>query len=109
MTAFDTLHGAALDGVILPQFAETVTYTPKGGSAVSISAIVLRDPVSPAGLNMPRRAREIVVSKTDVPTVNTGGDTVSILPMPDSAATVPYRIGAIAESHAGGWRLLLEY
>ena len=110
-SAFDTLHAEALDDVILPQFAETVIYTPKNGTAVSISAIVIRDPVDGAATDRgatTRRPRELVVSITDVATPNSGGDTFGIKPMASDTTNVTYRLGGIAEQHAGGWRLLLS-
>ena len=108
MSVFSSIHQDGLDGVVLPTFGETVTYTPDGGAAVSVTAIVERDAVDTVPTDrglMPRRIRRIRVSKTDVATVTIGGDTVAIKTMVDDASATTYRVGAILEDHGGAWLL----
>lgn len=108
MATFADIHKAGFDRVLSDMYGETVTYTPDSGSATSISVIVERDAVDTVPTdrgNVPRRARRIRVSKTDVATVTIGGDTVAVKTMADDATATTYRIGAILEDHGGVWLL----
>lgn len=108
MSTFTAIHRDGLDRAVLPMHGETVTYTPSGGSATAITAIVERDPVDTVPTdrgNQPRRARRIRVSKSDVATVTIGADTVLVKTMADDASYTTYSVGAILEDHAGAWLL----
>lgn len=108
MSTFSDIHQDGLDNAVIPMYGESVTYTPDGGAAVTITVIVERDPVDTIPTdrgNMPRRARRIRVSKTDVATVTIGGDTVAVKTMADDATATTYRVGAILEDHGGAFLL----
>lgn len=108
MTTFADIHQDGFDNVLLAMYGESATYTPDGGAAATITVIVERDPVDTVPTdrgNVPRRARRIRVSKTDVAAVTIGGDTVAIKTMADDASATTYRVGAILEDHGGVWLL----
>ncbi len=94
------------------EFAEEITYTPKGGSAKTIKAIVDRKVLNPAA----ETANRIFIDEVDIPiatdatygvvTVNRGGDKVTL---PDeNGVSRTYNVGDIIGNDNGAWRLLLR-
>lgn len=94
------------------EMAEAISYTPKGGIAKSIKAIVDRRRIIPAGEDSGRtliNQVEIVIandSTNGVSSVNKGGDTVS-LPERIGGSNVTWTVSDILKQDEGCWQLLL--
>lgn len=84
MPTFDFISD--MDNIFLESgFQETVSYTPSGGAATSIKAVIDREDnlkATAGGHNAPQQLRTynfvLLVSKTDVPTLTLDEDTVTI-------------------------------
>jgi len=104
-----------MDTVFLTSgFQETVSYTPSGGTAKSISAIVNRGggnegPQPPARGGSPERRfdMEIIISTDEtngVATVKPREDKVSVATTPGGSAQT-YLVVAVIRSDVGAWHL----
>lgn len=97
----------------LADFGESITYTPDGGSAKSITAVVDRNPlasVPTAGRAVARNLVQVTLANhatTGVTAIKEGFDTVALKLRRDDAATTTLVIRRVieAESDAGMWRL----
>ena len=96
----------------LDEFGELITYTPKGGTAKSIRAVVDRRRIIPAGEDSGRtliNQVEIVIANEatyGVSSINKGGDLVS-LPERIGGALVNWVVADILRQDDGAWHLLL--
>jgi len=94
------------------EMAEAILYTPKGGTAKSIKAIIDRRRIIPAGEDSGRtliNQVEIVIANDStygVSSVNKGGDTVS-LPERIGGVNVTWTVSDIVKQDEGSWQLLL--
>jgi hypothetical protein len=89
-------------------FEETITYTPSGGSAVRISAIVNRGGISsPSGKTEKDRkfAIDVVVSTADVPTVLVNADRFAVKKRADDVAETTYLAAGLIYSDQGAHRV----
>jgi hypothetical protein len=92
-------------------FGETITYTPSGGSAKSIAALVDRTPLRPTehgGQTVPQNMTEIWIinnATTGVASVKPGFDTVALKAKLSDAATTTMRVTKLLYHDAGTWRL----
>jgi hypothetical protein len=95
------------------EFAEEIVYTPKGGTAKTIKAIVDREQLFPAGEDSGRVLQnQVKISiATDttygIGTINLGGDTVD-LPERIGGADVNWRIVDVLNQDEGLWTLLAQ-
>lgn len=95
------------------EFAETITYTPKGGTAKTIAALIDRKPVNSVGEDSGRTLLgqiEIVIandSENGISSINKGGDTVS-LPERVGDADIEWSVIDIVDQDEGMWRLLVS-
>ncbi|MDD4980696.1 MAG: hypothetical protein PHC54_05460 [Candidatus Omnitrophica bacterium] len=95
------------------EFAETITYLPKGGEEILIRAIVDRNQISPAGEDSGRLLQNqirisIANSETyGVISVNKGEDIVS-LPERIGGADVDFVVADVISQDEGMWTLLLQ-
>jgi hypothetical protein len=105
---------ADMDDVFLTSgFEENVIYTPSGGSAATIAAIVQRDRPAEERNNAPgsvggserRYPIEITVSATDVATVTPHNDVVQIYAKVGDATRKSYRVASIISQDDGAWQL----
>jgi len=93
--------------------AESISYTPKGAPAKTITAIVDRKGISPAGENSLCTLIdqvEIIIANDaayGVASINKGGDTVS-LPDRIGGTNVTFRVAHILNQCPVSWHLLLE-
>lgn len=111
MSRFATAHQSIGAPALLAQHGETVTYTPDGGDATSVSAIVYREPIESRGPDGNVRleyALSIALSKADVATVTTGADTVALKKRSNSASDTTFRVTSIVEQSGGMWLLGLN-
>ena len=99
------------ENIELDEFGETVTYTPFGGSARSLQAVVNRSTTTQ--MNLPRtnygparRHLEILVSTNHLQTVIKNKDTVTMLIEPDDARQKTLTVVG-ARPEYGVWRLTL--
>lgn len=95
---------------LLAEFGETVTYTPSGGSATSITAIVRREALQSFPEDRSSRVEyglNVWVSSDDVPTVVVQGDTVAIEKRRGSGETDTFKVKAILSQTGGMWKLSL--
>lgn len=94
------------------EFAETIAYTPKGGAAKSIKAIVERKRISPASEDTGRTLIdqvEIFIANDatyGVTSINKGGDTVS-LPERIGGSNITWSVTDILSQDPGIWHLLI--
>jgi hypothetical protein len=96
---------------LLEHFAETVTYTPKGGSAQSISAIIERERRGATGpLGQARIVWKITVwiSAADVAMVTPGGDTISLAEMRGDSTNKTFTVKDVIDQRGGAWRLQVQ-
>ena len=96
-----------MDNIFLDsEFQELISYTPDGGSATSINAIVFRDGLEQFttvhGLKAAQFKAVIVVSKTDITTVSTQSDKASFTL---NGATEVFRVRAILQEDQGAFYL----
>lgn len=95
------------------EFAEEITYTPNGGSPITINAIVTRSRLDPAeedGGRILQNQCEIQIANdaTDgVTSVDKGNDMVS-LPAVVGGDSVEWVVIDILEADEGAWHLLLQ-
>ncbi len=94
-------------------FAETISYTPKGGVAKSIPAQVFRQRITPAGEDSGRilvKQFEIMIANdttNGVTSVNKGGDVVS-LPEEVGGTSISWIVDDILAQDEGMWHLLIR-
>lgn len=86
---------------------ETFTYHPRGGSPVTVTGSVFRDPTAfdPARMTNMRRLR-VFISKTQIEQVDCPGDEVELAETLGRRAE-RYAVKEILSQDAGGWELLL--
>lgn len=95
------------------EFAEAITYTPKGGSAKEIKAIVNRRRVEPANEDSNRslyKEVEIIIANDPthgVSSINKGQDEVS-LPEVIGGPAISWVVVDILNQDDGAWQLLLQ-
>lgn len=95
------------------EFAEEITYTPKGGNAKAIKAIVNRKRIDPAYEDAGRvllNQCEIFIANDEtvgVATINKGGDLV-LLPEVIGGPLVNWVVADIVGQDEGIWQLLLQ-
>lgn len=97
-----------LSPAITEHLGEAVTYTPKGQTAVSVTAFVRRGPlVARASEDRQRIDYELVVlvPQATIASVNVGGDTVALPRRVGDSATVTYRVSKIVGQDGGFWVL----
>jgi hypothetical protein len=107
--SFQDLMASDMDDVFLnsSEFAEEITYTPNGGTAATVTAIVTRTRPGPAGGQEGRSQRasiEIVVSKTTVPTVIKGKDLVVTNDV--NGTSRDWIVVDVLDSDTASWHLL---
>ena len=96
------------------EFAETISYTPKGGSAKSIKAIVERSRLDSSSQDSGRivgRQAEIWIANhaTDgVASITKGEDLVSMPVHNEGGANVDWRVIDVMHKDEGVWQLLLQ-
>lgn len=107
-SAFDELFATAGFPDLLDNFGEPVIYTPRGGSAVSITAIVTRENVRPYEVNgkiiTPRfvvRVHNSATTGIALETLNTGGDKLSLKDRPTSSTPTERTVLALLSSDSG--------
>lgn len=95
------------------EFAENITYTPKGGSSKEIKAIVNRRRIEPAAEDSSRtlyKEVEIIVANHPVhgiSSVNKGQDEV-MLPEVIGGPAISWAVVDIVNQDDGAWQLLLQ-
>jgi hypothetical protein len=95
------------------EFAEPILYTPKGGTAKQIPAIVERKRIIPSGEDSGRtliNQVEIMIAndaENGVISINKGADTVS-LPERVGDASISWVVEDILGQDEGCWHLLLQ-
>lgn len=95
------------------EFAETITYTPKGAAGKSIKAQVFRKRLDPAGEDAGRvllNQTEIMIANDatyGVTAINKGGDAVS-LPERVGGGNINWIVADVLAQDEGMWHLLLE-
>lgn len=95
------------------EFAEAVTYTPLGGTAKSINAIVVRDEPAQLGETAARSlAADLTIAirndaTAGVTSVNTGGDRVTVARRYGETAK-SLQVYEVISSDAAIWRLRLR-
>lgn len=114
MTFKDQLKDHALNVILnTNEFAESISYTPKGGAAKTIKAIVNRQRANPASEISNRglvNQAEIIIFKdatNGVASVIEDADTAVIADYP-GGPTQTYRVKNILSSDEGMWHLLLQ-
>jgi hypothetical protein len=96
------------------EFAETITYTPYGGTSKNIEAFVHRGRIDSGGLDRNRtisRQAEIMIpndATAGVVAVNKGQDSVS-LPIYIGGGSSTWKVVDILSHDEGMWHLLLEF
>ena len=95
------------------EFAETILYTPKNGTAKSIKAVIERKRINPAGEDVGRilvNQSEIYIANdavAGVSAVNKGGDIVSFAETIGGAA-IDWIVADILDHDEGLWHLLVQ-
>src|SRR5574343_292898 len=92
-------------------FAESITYTPSGGAAVTVSAIVNRNPLQTRGTDNNARLEfeiEIEVAVESVAAVILNGDTVALKKREGDTADTTFKVSHIVQQDSGMWRLGLN-
>lgn len=92
---------------------EAVFYTPKGGTATAINAIVFRGKENRIALNIKQSGNdmarkfdvEIYVSRTDVPVVKENADTVELYKLMGDAMSTKMNVVGIVRMDEGAFRL----
>lgn len=110
MTYHDEMDADAATPLGMEFHGEPVTYTPKGGEAVEIYAIVHRDPTMVRGDDGRRRMTdgiEMELDKSDVPDVVENGDVVTFPKRPGSVATLTRPVAKVLRSVGGTWGVRL--
>ena len=96
-------------------FEETITYTPDGGVASSITAVVDRGGAKDVEIrvrgfsrsNARRYDMEIWISTSDVATVKVNADKVTLLARIGDTVPKTYVVKGIVDNDAGCWHLEL--
>ncbi|MDD5736679.1 MAG: hypothetical protein PHH20_00115 [Candidatus Omnitrophica bacterium] len=95
------------------EFAESVTYTPKGGTAKIINAVINRKRLDPAyedtGRTLINQAELFVANDAlaGITSVNKGGDMVSFAET-ISGAVISWVVADILNQDEGIWHLLVQ-
>ena len=93
------------------EFAETITYTPKNGTAKAIKAVINRKRINPAGEDVGRvlvNQSEVFIANDDVngvSSINKGGDIVSFVESAGGAVIDRAVIDVLGQDE-GMWHLL---
>lgn len=98
---------AALFTPVNETMGEDITYTPSGGSASTITAIVIRGQLVEKGRGQVVQQMEIIVSMDDVPTVKTNGDRVALKRNRDDAANSTMTVTHVVNQDGNAWRLVV--
>lgn len=91
------------------EFAEDIVYTPKGGNAATIAAIVLRTPINAGSEDQARVLRrdcEIIIQNgaNGVTSVDTKGDKVAF-PVHPGGDSEDWDVISIVEAGVAHWKL----
>ena len=95
------------------EFAETITYTPKNGTAKAIKAVINRKRINPAGEDVGRvlvNQSEVFIANDDtngVSSINKGGDIVSFAESAGGAVIDRAVIDVLGQDE-GMWHLLVQ-
>lgn len=107
---FDSVFAATAVPRLMDFFGESVTYTPKGSSAQTVTAIIERRTLENAG-PISDSAYQYQVSawipKNDVSSVTVGGDTIACKKRNGDAANTTYTVRAILNQTGDVWHLAL--
>lgn len=102
---FEDMHDTIISE--MDDSVETVTYTPKGGTATSISAILFRAPpvleegrrqVSPKSTNI-----RVYFRKSDVADVNINSDTIAFKRHIGDSSTETFKVRGIVKQDVGSF------
>ncbi len=109
MSAFTDALKADADAIFLntDEFAESITYTPAGGSPVTINALITKNQLARDGATPRQLATEISVqlSRADVPVKPVlGGAKVQI----SGIAQALFVCGIVDESDPAMWHVLVK-
>lgn len=107
-SAFDELFATAGFPDLLSNFGEPVTYIPRSGGSVGISAIITREPARAFEVNgkviTPRflvRVHNDATIGIAVESLNTGGDKIELLDRPTDTTPKERTIVALLSSDSG--------
>lgn len=109
----DLAQDAAKTFLNSDEFAEEITYTPKGGTAKVIKAVVNRKRIDPASEDAGRiliNQCEIFIANdatAGVTSVNKGGDLVSLAEA-IGGTQIDWVVADILAQDEGAWQLLLQ-
>lgn len=95
---------------LLEKFGESVSYTPRGGAATTITAVIVRRPLQVVDeMHGPviEYARSAWISRSDAPTLNINGDALSCRARIEDAANSAFRLSALLNQAAGMWHVSL--
>jgi hypothetical protein len=105
---FNGMHKAAMSAM-LPDMGESITYTPSGGQATTIKAVVNRgyivDVGDPSVLDY---EISISVSRDDIAAVVVGADTVAIKRDLDDSSATTMTVRKILDQSGGAWLLAVS-
>lgn len=93
------------------QHGEPITYTPSGGSPVSLTAIVNRgvlETLNPGDLERLEYSIAVFISQDDLAAVNINGDTCTLKRRTDSATAKAINVVDIISQDGGVWLLGLS-
>lgn len=112
MTSIRDQIGVAIAAPTMMAFeGEDVTYTPKNGTPVTIKAVINRQPLGTRGADGGRILTydfEATVQRSDVTSLNIGGDTLAFKKRLQDAAAVTMFIKKIISQEAGMVRVGLS-
>lgn len=93
-------------------FGETVTYTPAGGQAVTIKAVVVRDPPEAQDVigNVRTPVMDVWIRNDSTygrTSINTGGDTITVA-YRNGGTTAAYAVRHVLDQDNGMWHLRIR-
>lgn len=109
-SSFDTLYNSVAHAPLQSRFGETVSYTPTGGAASSISAIVERGQmrsVSPQTGIIYEYELAVWVSTDDVAALTVGADTIAAKRRVTDASNTTFVVKALDQQSGSMLHLIL--
>lgn len=110
-TDFDNLFAAYAAPALFASDGETITITPSGGSASTVTRRVIRDPLQPVGPTaetMNDYPITVWVYQADLPTVTIGADTIAVGRRKGDSTLTTYTVKEILDQTGGQWHLRLK-
>ena len=107
MSRLDRLADHALNAAITSHLGELIRYTPAGGDTIEITAVVMRDPISPQGERLEHDI-ELYIPMSSVATINEQGDRAQLRRRVTDDDFTTFTVSRIIDQDGANWHVALN-